>query len=45
MEGINMKLSQGCHKTMQLGFLWEPLQNNIMDIQNGLPCSLIVYSE
>ena len=43
MEGINMeKSSQGCYKAMQIGFC-DCHQNSIMDIQNRLPYSKVVY--
>ena len=43
MEGINMeKSSQGCYKAMQIGFC-DSHYHNIMDIQNRLPYSKVVY--
>ena len=43
MKGINMeKSSQGCYKAIQIGFC-DSHYNNIMDIQNSLPYSKVVY--
>ena len=43
MEIINMeKSSQGCFKAIQIGFC-DSYHNNIIDIQNRLPYSKVVY--
>ena len=43
MQGINMeKSSQGCYKAIQIGFC-DSYHNKIIDIQNRLPYSKVVY--
>ena len=43
MQGINMeKSSQGCCKAIQIGFC-DSYHNKIIDIQNRLPYSKVVY--
>ena len=43
MKGINMeKSSQGRNKAIQIGFC-DRYHNNIIDIQNRLPYSKVVY--
>ena len=43
MEDINAeKSSQGCYKAIQIGFC-DSYHNNIIDIQNRLPYSKVVY--
>ena len=43
MQGINMeKSSQGCYKAIQIGFC-DSYHNIIIDIQNSLPYSKVVY--
>ena len=37
------KSSQGCNKAMQIGFR-DSYHNNIIDIQNRVPYSKVVYS-
>ena len=44
MEAINVeKSSQGCYKAMHIGFC-DSHYSNIMDIQNRLPYSKVVYA-
>ena len=44
MQGINMeKSSQDCYNIMQLDFC--DSHYNFVDIENGLPCSKMVYCE
>ena len=43
MQGINMeKSSQGCYKAIQIGFC-DSYHNKIIDVQNRLPYSKVVY--
>ena len=43
MQGINMETSsQGCYKAIQIG-LYDSYHNKIIDIQNRLPYSKVVY--